>query len=51
MQLWDVCDDQEVCDLLIREKVDDAQEAAQMLLEVALGRFSSDNVSVLAIKL
>jgi protein phosphatase PTC1 len=49
--LWDVCEDQEAVDLLHKERIKDPQEGAQALVELALSRFSSDNLSVLVVAL
>lgn len=46
--LWDVTDDQEAVDL-VRDKPD-AQQMAKLLLEHALIKFSSDNVTVMVIR-
>lgn len=47
-QLWDVCSDQEAVDL-VADCADDAQAASQKLLDHALNRFSTDNLSVLVV--
>ncbi|KAJ3054454.1 Protein phosphatase 2C 1 [Rhizophlyctis rosea] len=47
--LWDVCSDQAAVDL-IRE-VTDPQQAAEDLLEHALENFSTDNLSILVVRL
>lgn len=46
--LWDVTSDQEAVDLI--QHVEDAQEAARVLLKHALSNFSTDNVSVMVIR-
>lgn len=46
--LWDVCTDQEACDLV--KEVEDPQMAAQMLVQHALKSGSFDNLSVLVIR-
>ena len=48
-QLWDVCSDQEAVDHV--RKVMDPIRAAQMLVEYALGRFSTDNLSCMIVRL
>lgn len=45
--LWDVTEDQEAVDLI--KDITDAQEASQVLLDHALSRFSSDNLSILVV--
>ena len=50
-QLWDVCEDQEAVDIIHSPSVKDPQAASQALLDFALGRFSSDNLSVLVVAL
>lgn len=47
--LWDVCSDQEAVDLV--RAVKDPQEASKMLVDYALGRFSSDNLSCMIVRL
>ncbi|PWW79429.1 PP2C-domain-containing protein [Tuber magnatum] len=47
--LWDVCSDQEAVDLV--RQVQDPQEASKMLVDYALGRFSSDNLSCMIVRL
>ena len=47
-QLWDVTEDQEAVNL-VRDKPD-AQQMAKLLLEHALVRFSSDNVTVMVVR-
>lgn len=48
-QLWDVCEDQDAVDLV--RGFDDAQDASKMLLDHALGNYSTDNLSVMVIRL
>ena len=47
-QLWDVCSDQEAVDLI--RGVQDPQTASKMLVEHALARFSTDNLSVMVVR-
>ncbi|KAI8883884.1 protein phosphatase 2C [Backusella circina FSU 941] len=47
--LWDVCDDQDAVDLI--RDIQDPQEASQKLLDYALANFSTDNLSVMVIRL
>jgi protein phosphatase PTC1 len=47
-QLWDVCSDQEAVDLI--RQVNDPQEASKMLVDYALARFSTDNLSVMIVR-
>ncbi|KAL4920548.1 phosphatase 2C-like domain-containing protein [Aspergillus aurantiobrunneus] len=47
--LWDVCSDQEAVDLV--RTVSDAQEASKILVDHALARFSTDNLSCMVIRL
>jgi protein phosphatase PTC1 len=47
-QLWDVCSDQEAVDLI--RNIQDAQEASKMLVDHALARFSTDNLSCMVIR-
>ncbi|KAE8340398.1 hypothetical protein BDV24DRAFT_62174 [Aspergillus arachidicola] len=47
--LWDVCTDQEAVDLV--RNVPDAQEASKILVDYALARFSTDNLSCMVIRL
>ncbi|RPA98125.1 PP2C-domain-containing protein [Choiromyces venosus 120613-1] len=47
--LWDVCSDQEAVNLV--RQVQDPQEASKMLVDYALGRFSSDNLSCMIVRL
>ena len=49
MQLWDVCTDQEAVDLV--KNIDDPQEASKMLVDYALQKFSSDNLSCMIVRL
>ncbi|KAI1620151.1 protein phosphatase [Exophiala viscosa] len=46
--LWDVCSDQEAVDLI--RHVQDPQQASKMLVEHALARFSTDNLSVMVVR-
>ncbi|KAE8154948.1 phosphatase 2C-like domain-containing protein [Aspergillus avenaceus] len=46
--LWDVCSDQEAVDLV--RNVSDAQEASKVLVDHALARFSTDNLSCMVIR-
>lgn len=48
VQLWDVCSDQEAVDLV--RKQPDAQVASKMLVDHALQRFSTDNLSVMVVR-
>ncbi|KAI0374192.1 protein serine/threonine phosphatase 2C [Pilatotrama ljubarskyi] len=47
--LWDVVNDQEAVDLI--RGVQDAKEAAELLVNEALGRHTQDNVTVLVVRL
>ncbi|GAA5969027.1 hypothetical protein JCM3765_005270 [Sporobolomyces pararoseus] len=47
--LWDVISDQEAVDLLKSSGIRDPQEASQKLVEQALARNSTDNVTVLVV--
>ncbi|KAL4901641.1 hypothetical protein BDW74DRAFT_187261 [Aspergillus multicolor] len=47
--LWDVCSDQEAVELI--RNVPDAQEASKILVDHALARFSTDNLSCMVIRL
>jgi len=47
-QLWDVCSDQEAVDLV--RNVQDPVSAAKLLVDHALARFSTDNLSCMIIK-
>ncbi|KAJ6055255.1 hypothetical protein N7444_004353 [Penicillium canescens] len=47
--LWDVCSDQEAVDLI--RNVQDAQHASKILVDHALARFSTDNLSCMVIRL
>lgn len=47
-QLWDVCSDQEAVDL-VRDK-EDTTEAAKLLVDHALNRFSTDNLSCMVVR-
>jgi len=46
--LWDVCSDQEAVDLI--RDVTDPQAASKLLVEHALGRFSTDNLSCMVVR-
>lgn len=46
--LWDVCSDQEACDLI--RDIPDPQEAAKVLVEYGLTNGSYDNMSVLVVR-
>jgi len=46
--LWDVCTDQEAVDLV--RHVQDPQAASKMLVEHALARFSTDNLSCMIVR-
>lgn len=48
-QLWDVCSDQEAVDLIYN--IQDPQEASKTLVDHALSRFSTDNLSVMVVRL
>lgn len=48
-QLWDVCNDNDAVDLI--KDVLDPQEASQKLLDHALANFSTDNLTVMVIRL
>ncbi|KAJ0418436.1 phosphatase 2C-like domain-containing protein [Aspergillus carlsbadensis] len=47
--LWDVCSDQEAVDLI--RDVQDSQVASKILVDHALARFSTDNLSCMVIRL
>lgn len=47
-QLWDVCSDQEAVDLI--RNVEDPSQAAKMLVDHALTRFSTDNLSCMVVR-
>ncbi|KAI9275991.1 phosphatase 2C-like domain-containing protein [Sporodiniella umbellata] len=47
--LWDVCEDQDAVDLI--QDIKDPQIASQKLLDHALANFSTDNLSVMVIRL
>lgn len=47
-QLWDVCSDQEAVELV--RNVKDPQQASKMLVDHALSKFSTDNLSVMVVK-
>lgn len=46
--LWDVCSDQEAVDLI--RGVQDPQEASKKLVDYALARFSTDNLSCMVVR-
>ncbi|OLN82732.1 Protein phosphatase 2C-like protein 1 [Colletotrichum chlorophyti] len=46
--LWDVCSDQEAVDLV--RNIDDPVEASKLLVDHALNRFSTDNLSCMIVK-
>lgn len=46
--LWDVCSDQEAVDLV--RSISDPQAASKALVEHALGRFSTDNLSCMVVR-
>lgn len=48
-QLWDVCSDQEAVDLI--KDVVCPSKASQILLDHALQKFSTDNISVMVVRL
>lgn len=48
MQLWDVCSDQEAVDLIRHNP--DPQAASKVLVDHALSRFSTDNLSCMVIR-
>jgi len=47
--LWDVCDDQDAVDLVMG--VADPQTASAKLLDHALSNFSTDNLSIMVVRL
>jgi len=47
--LWDVCSDQEAVDLV--RHINDPQQASKVLVDHALARFSTDNLSVMIVRL
>ncbi len=49
VQLWDVCTDQEAVDLV--RNIQDPVAAAKLLVDHALSRFSTDNLSCMIIRL
>lgn len=49
LQIWDVLTDQQAVELI--EDIDDAQKAADVLLQAALEAMSTDNLSVIIIRL
>lgn len=48
--LWDICTDQEACDY-IRDDIDDPQRCAELLTDFALEQGSTDNLSVIVVRL
>ena len=48
LQLWDVCTDQEAVDLI--RSIPDPQLASKTLVEHALSRFSTDNLSCMVVR-
>ncbi|KAL5598680.1 hypothetical protein BROUX41_003407 [Berkeleyomyces rouxiae] len=46
--LWDVCSDQEAVDLI--RDISDANDAAQTLVDYALNRFSTDNLTCVVVR-
>ena len=48
--LWDVCTDQEACDY-IQNEIDDPQRCAELLVDFALEQGSTDNLSVIVVRL
>lgn len=48
MQLWDVCTDQDAVDLV--RNVQDPRAASKQLVEHALARFSTDNLSCMVVR-
>ena len=48
LQLWDVCSDQEAVDLV--RNVQDPQAASKALVDHALARFSTDNLSCMLVR-
>lgn len=48
MQLWDVCSDQEAVDLI--RGIHDPQMASKTLVDHALARFSTDNLSCMVVR-
>jgi protein phosphatase PTC1 len=48
LQLWDVCSDQEAVDLI--RNIHDPQAASKALVEHALARFSTDNLSCMVVR-
>ena len=48
LQLWDVCSDQEAVDLVRNQH--DPQTASKMLVDHALARFSTDNLSCMIVR-
>ena len=48
LQLWDVCTDQEAVDLI--RNTHDPQHASRLLVDHALARFSTDNLSCMVVR-
>ena len=48
--LWDVCTDQEACDY-IQNDIDNPQRCAELLVDFALEQGSTDNLSVIVVRL
>ena len=48
--LWDICTDQEACDY-IQSDIDDPQRCAELLVDFALEQGSTDNLSVIVVRL
>jgi protein phosphatase PTC1 len=48
LQLWDVCSDQEAVDLI--RNIHDPQAASKQLVDHALARFSTDNLSGMVVR-
>jgi protein phosphatase PTC1 len=48
LQLWDVCSDQEAVDLI--RNIQDPQVASKALVDHALARFSTDNLSCMVVR-
>ena len=48
--LWDVCSDQEACDYIASD-IDDPQRCAELLTDFALEQGSTDNLSVIVVRL
>lgn len=48
--LWDICSDQEACDYIAAD-IDDPARCAELLVDFALEQGSTDNLSVIVVKL